>query len=221
MHKLLSPFGIIWLALAGCAPPPAVEMPTEIVYVYPDSGSTGETDSATPPYVDSGSTGETDSATPPDTDTGSYVDQTVIDNDGDGYCEHEFACDDTSLPGDCDDLLANVHPGAPEVCDPDDVDEDCDSQPDDWDSNVTAKLLWMQDLDSDGFCNEFVDSRQCDKPASSFILADQNGDGDEYNDPRDCNDARVDVYPGAPLGECEAEPVDFDCDGSDLDCLPA
>lgn len=218
---------VCFLILTGCPPPPAVDMC--LAYGYCDSvddtglpmiaDSASETDSGG--LSDTGDTAYTplvtDSGT---TDTGPYVDPLTVDNDGDGYCEQVIVCADGSLPGDCDDNLASAYPGGVEICDPDNVDEDCDAQPDDWDSNVTAKLLWIQDLDGDTFGNPDIDSRQCDKPSYNFVLADTNGDGDEYNDPRDCNDAEPSAYPGAPLGECvDGVPIDYDCDGSSLDCL--
>lgn len=122
---------------------------------------------------------------------------------------------------DCNDSDPLIKPTATEVCDPNDTDEDCDGFADDLDSNVPVKSLWLADADNDGFGNEFVDTRICDNPPLNFILADANGDGDEYNDPRDCNDNRPDVYPGALIGVCDTADTgfgtDFDCDGT-FDC---
>jgi hypothetical protein len=119
---------------------------------------------------------------------------------------------------DCDDSRPNVHPGLAELCDADNLDEDCDGAADDLDSNVAVKNLWLQDADADGFGNEFVDTRICDNPPANFILADSNGDGDEYNDPHDCDDTSLDVYPGAPIGVCDTADTgastDFNCDGT-------
>jgi M6 family metalloprotease-like protein len=46
-----------------------------------------------------------------------------------------------------------------------------------------------------------------------------DGDGDGYFPPRDCDDTRADVYPGAP-GEVPGDGIDTNCNGSD-DCFVA
>ncbi len=45
-----------------------------------------------------------------------------VDDDGDGYPATECG----GMPADCNDRDSTAHPGAPEVCDRRDVDEDCD-----------------------------------------------------------------------------------------------
>jgi hypothetical protein len=176
-----------------------------------DTDADSDADSDTDADTDTNS-GGTD---PPDTgepiDTGTCLDP-AVDNDGDGQSEQA---------GDCNDADDQIYFGAIEICDPADVDEDCDGDADDLDVNVPVKSLWLEDADTDTFGNEFVDTRTCDNPPANFILADADGDGDEYNDPRDCDDTQPNIYPGAPLGLCDSgdtgAPTDFDSDGTS-DC---
>lgn len=114
----------------------------------------------------------------------------VPDEDGDGY---------TPLDGDCDDADPQIHPGADEVCDPLDRDEDCDggADDDDPDGALGALTVWV-DEDGDGFGRPGTATTLCDPPA---VVALQGGDCDD-EDPRS--------WPGAPL-ICDLR--DNDCDG--------
>ena len=64
------------------------------------------------------------------------------DIDGDGY---------SILAGDCNDEDAAVFPGAEEICD--EIDNDCDGQVDDLDSDISRRddNLFYRDQDGDGF----------------------------------------------------------------------
>jgi hypothetical protein len=57
------------------------------------------------------------------------------DADGDGYL--------ASL--DCDDTSADTHPGAQEICDPADVDEDCDGMTDNFDDSAIGQQPYYVD----------------------------------------------------------------------------
>jgi hypothetical protein len=132
------------------------------------------------------------------------------DTDADGYGDADSvtnACaappgyvDDTS---DCDDSRADVNPGATEVCDDTDTDEDCSGAADDADSgvDVTTFSAWYADLDGDGYGPDDSETLQCDAPAGYLAVGG------------DCNDASADFYPGAPETDC-SDPNDYNCDGS-------
>jgi hypothetical protein len=95
---------------------------------------------------------------------------------------------------DCDDLNANVYPGAFEVCDG--LDNDCDGTVDI--EAVDASPFWVdQDLDSWGSGEPIL---ACTAPASS---AEREGD---------CDDADPSVNPDAQE-ICDDLDVDQDCDG--------
>jgi len=95
-----------------------------------------------------------------------------------------------------------VYPGATEVCDAADVDEDCDGLADDADASVTGGTDHYPDFDGDGYGNELVDPVGfCDPPAGWVV------------DATDCDDLEPTTYPGAT--EEAWDWVDQDCDGED------
>ncbi|MDJ0751412.1 MAG: MopE-related protein [Woeseiaceae bacterium] len=104
----------------------------------------------------------------------SFSSDPETDADGDGVHDDR----------DCDDGDPRRYPGAPEIPDPDDRDEDCD-----------PTTFGDRDGDGDGYydiaaCNVFADgTRNCG---------------------RDCDDSRANVNPSAPE-VCDG--VDNDCDG--------
>ena len=135
-----------------------------------------------------------------------------IDADGDGFGSEDFAsyeaCDPTdpetfvSTPGDCDESNPDVNPAAIEVCDDGGVDEDCDGDVNDDDSDVayTEDDIKYGDGDGDGYGNPSAPGYQCD--VNEYRV--DNG--------WDCDDREPRFHPGAPE-DCEAF-FDFNCDGS-------
>src|SRR4029079_10620089 len=80
------------------------------------------------------------------------------DHDGDGYGNADAMVTGCAQPvgylltaGDCNDRIATIHPGAAEVCDPEDVDEDCDKLADDDDPDLTNGRIFYADADGDGY----------------------------------------------------------------------
>ena len=96
------------------------------------------------------------------------------DNDGDGF----FVC-----ANDCDDTDAASNPGAAEVCDDANADEDCDGSTDDGDSSATGQADWYRDSDSDGYGSPDTVSSQCDEPAGFVDNADDCDDSDDAVNP--------------------------------------
>ncbi len=130
--------------------------------------------------------------------------------DGDGYGDAGSPIEACEEPGgvssddsDCDDSDPTIHPGATEVCDADEVDEDCDGLSDDADDSVDPATFgtWYADTDGDGFGDAAVPLESCD-PRSGSV-----------GDDTDCDDSRADVFPGAT--EVDNDGVDQDCDGVD------
>ena len=105
------------------------------------------------------------------------------DPDGDG-----FSVDD----GDCDDVQADIHPGAPEVCDG--VDQDCNGQIDD--SPTDGETYYVDD-DGDGSGDAQRSVVACAKPDGHAL------DGD------DCDDGDAALHPGAT----DTPDQDRNCDG--------
>jgi MYXO-CTERM domain-containing protein len=133
----------------------------------------------------------------------------AFDDDGDGF---------TELAGDCDDGIASVWPGAPEL--PDALDNDCDG--------IRDEGTVRYDDDGDGFSENEGDCAD-GNPAMSPALTEipDNGidddcdgsvdggtgdpDGDGYTPlGGDCDDGDGTVFPYAPE---LADGVDNDCDG--------
>jgi len=105
---------------------------------------------------------------------------------------------------DCDDGSSSANPGLSEVCDPDDVDEDCSGEADDDDDGATGQTTWYADFDTDGFGDPLTAADLCDQPV------------DYVADASDCDDTDIASH---PLGEdtCD-DGVDQDCSGVDLAC---
>ena len=102
------------------------------------------------------------------------------DADGDGVASDE----------DCDDSDPDVYPGAREVCDPDDTDEDCDGLADDDDPGVDPEGMktWYRDADGDGYGDAERTERACDRP-SGYVGNDE-----------DCDDTDAELNPDNPCG---------------------
>jgi len=125
------------------------------------------------------------------------------DADGDGV---------DSCSGDCNDLAAQVYPGAPELCDG--VDNDCDGviPEDESDADGDGQMICEGDCDDDNPAiyvgeNEVCDGLDNDCNPATDEMADADGDGFSICE-GDCDDDNPDTYPGG----------DEVCDGSDNDC---
>ncbi|MDP2306912.1 MAG: putative metal-binding motif-containing protein [Pseudomonadota bacterium] len=130
------------------------------------------------------------------------------DADDDGYGDPATATSSCSvLPGlitdgrDCDDTNPGANPGATEVCDDLDVDEDCDTRADYNDSSVTGTITIFGDGDGDGYGVSTVYRGACE------VLAGYASNSD------DCDDDRSAVNPGADE-VCDSADLDEDCNGA-------
>jgi hypothetical protein len=149
-----------------------------------------------------------------DNDCDAEIDDSAIDAtdwhpdaDTDGYgadsptvrtCEAPSA--HVAEGGDCNDADAAVHPGAVEVCDEADTDEDCSGYADDADGGVVSAgtTLWYPDADTDGFGSPTSAVARCDAPEGYIATG------------LDCDDTRATVNPdGMEL----CNDLDDDCDG--------
>jgi len=137
-------------------------------------------------------------------DAGSWY----TDSDGDGYGDEagsaNVACDpeldEVADHTDCDDADNLVNPGATEICDDEDVDEDCNGFADDADPGVTGALTYHPDSDGDGYGDPDTTAAYCDPPADYIV------------DDTDCDDTNAAINPGA-AEICDEGDVDEDCDG--------
>ena len=136
-----------------------------------------------------------------------------LDTDGDGYgasggtavafCDGDAPAGRVTDDTDCDDSDAAVHPGATEVCDAADTDEDCDGAADDDDSSVDPATQSTRYVDSDG--DGYGDASDpgtgyCDPPAT--VVSDNT----------DCDDSDAAISPAA-TELCDAADTDEDCNG--------
>ncbi len=115
------------------------------------------------------------------------------DNDGDGYVTNGGG-----YLEDCDDIDNAVNPAAVEICDPANIDENCDGIADD--TTATGQTTWYADADGDGYGDAAVPMDACDTPAGYVA------------DATDCDDTDASVHPGA-TEICDALDVDEDCNG--------
>ncbi len=126
-----------------------------------------------------------------------YVD---YDHDGYGddataesYCERPAGYSDVG--GDCDDQVAEVYPGAEDICDG--LDNDCDGT---IDNGATATMYYV-DADADGYGDDASTVYDCTQPEGTATVGG------------DCNDADAAYNPGASESDC-TDPNDYNCDGS-------
>ena len=131
------------------------------------------------------------------------------DDDGDGFGDVATSYEECDAPDgavadatDCDDAHAEALPGGAEVCD--DLDNDCDGEADNGAADAIAQFL---DADLDGHGTAASPGTACPDTSGYSTAAD------------DCDDARNDVYAGAPE-VCDL--ADNDCnsridEGFDLD----
>jgi parallel beta-helix repeat protein len=140
-----------------------------------------------------------------DNDCNKLVDEDVTqtfytDADGDGSGDAERPVEACELrPGivrddtDCNDLDAEVSPGADEVCDG--VDNNCSDEVDE--PEAIDALQWWRDADKDTYGNTIDSVRACNQPFG-YVDNDQ-----------DCNDDTNLAYPGAPE---YCDDLDNNCD---------
>ena len=126
------------------------------------------------------------------------------DRDGFGAGSSASQCDanataTTEKSGDCDDANKAINPGASEVCDAKDIDEDCSGSADDADASVTdaSKTSFYKDGDADGYGETRAMERHCDAVKGYALKKD------------DCDDDAPQNFPGAPEL----------CDGVENNCL--
>jgi large repetitive protein len=142
----------------------------------------------------------------PETDASSFATY-FPDVDDDGYGDEASAgadlCDATELwetsdATDCDDAASGVNPGAQEVCDDLDTDEDCDDLADFDDPSVVGTITAYTDADFDGY-------GAIDDPGFAVCETTKG----MATDATDCDDATSTTHPGAADVE---NAVDDDCD---------
>ncbi len=100
--------------------------------------------------------------------------------------------------GDCNDLVGTVNPGAPEVCDVANTDEDCDGNADDLDTAPSGRTAFYADVDLDGHGDATDVLDLCDAAGGRVVSLD------------DCNDTKANIHPGA-TEVCDAANVDENC----------
>lgn len=110
---------------------------------------------------------------------------------------------------DCNDTLANINPGMPEICDALNLDEDCDGLSDNQDYLPLGQLVFYRDFDNDSYGNANEFTNACDLP-SGFVV--NNGD---------CNDTISSINPGVQE-QCDENNIDENCNGvsDNQDYLP-
>ncbi len=132
------------------------------------------------------------------------------DADGDGFgdlgdttatCDQPAGYEADST--DCDDTRVDVNPASTEVCDEDNVDEDCSGAADDDDPGVDASTfnIYYSDADADTYGDLGSPIESCELPAGATENAD------------DCNDADDEINPDA-VEVCDEGNADEDCNGA-------
>ncbi len=196
-------------ALAACRTEATAENAESTVVDFDRDGATDDVDcddndaDAAP--------GLTESCDGIDNDCDGQVDETgaigevrwYVDQDRDGWgrdaTEYEVACEApvegsyAELVGDCDDTDASAYDGAMERCD-DLIDNDCDGEINEADSNTDETTLgaWYVDGDGDGYGDPERESLGCAIPDDGLVWVTSN---------EDCDDADATTHPGAAENE--------------------
>ena len=113
-----------------------------------------------------------------------------------------FSTDNT----DCDDTQSGVNPGADEICDEANVDENCNSLADDEDTTTlnASKTKYYPDADMDSYGAVGRATLYCDDPSTATDMWSL--------DNTDCDDTTASVNP-AQTEVCDDKNVDEDCNG--------
>ena len=130
------------------------------------------------------------------------------DYDGDGYGTVDRVCMcepigdyEALVDGDCDDTNALYSPAESEICDVNDIDENCDGLADG--SDALGAVEWYLDGDGDGYGDSDILQIQCDQPIGYVSVGG------------DCADTLVDINPG--MVESCFTTDDDNCSGSNND----
>jgi hypothetical protein len=151
-----------------------------------------------------------------------------LDLDGDGFNETV----------DCNDNDPTIHPDQEEPCICDNIDQNCNGEPQDFLCDIACPPI--EDLDGDGFdstvdcndndatihpdqeepcacdsidhnCNGSITDLPCD-------IACNDADGDGFSVIDDCNDNDATIHPDQPE-PCTCDNIDHNCNGSTTDLL--
>lgn len=180
-------------ALEGCHYPERVTLPGDcndtLETVYPGAAEICD-------WVDNNCSGEVDEGQ---------------DGDGDGFttCGNQ-ACqdgyeDNPYCMWDCNDNNPDINSEGTEVCDPSNLDENCNGSSEDDDPTVVYSDadVYYRDSDNDGYGNVNATAIMTCEPALN-IYASSNDD---------CDDTLSDINPGA-TEVCDENDTDEDCDGA-------
>ena len=162
--------------------------------------------------IDEDCDGGADDSDPDLADADKYPFYEDLDSDGYGDSAVIYACDAGAgaapRSGDCDEADPAINPGAPEICDAADTDEDCDGRADDADADTVDRSSWYLDGDSDGYGDATTGVSSCDAIAGRIEVGG------------DCDDSAAGVNPGR-AEVCDARDTDEDCDGLADDADPS